>query len=136
PVSQRVFENRVNGTPVSLRPLGRVSESSMSVSRPTRRAVSLLCVSIALGACSSDLSAQTAGQPVHSTAAASSEPLVKNLPDFSPLVDKYGPAVVNVEVVEKAQQGGPGGLSPNDPFFDFFRRFGIPGPEGGNPHGG
>ena len=108
----------------------------MSVSRPTRRAVSLLCVSIALGACSSDLSAQTAGQPAHGSSAASSEPLVKNLPDFSPLVDKYGPAVVNVEVVEKPQQSGPGGLSPNDPFFDFFRRFGIPGPEGGNPHGG
>src|SRR5690242_11656683 len=104
----------------------------MSVSRPTRRAVSLLCVSIALGACSSNLSAQTAGQPAHgSSAAASAEPLVKNLPDFSPLVDRYGPAVVNVEVVEKAQQGGQGGLSPNDPFFDFFRRFGIPGPEGG-----
>jgi serine protease Do len=66
--------------------------------------------------------------------------LVKNLPDFSPLVDKYGPAVVNVEVIEKAQQGGPGGLNPNDPFFDFFRRFGIPGPDsgggGGSPRGG
>jgi serine protease Do len=54
------------------------------------------------------------------------------LPDFSPLVEKYGPAVVNVEVVEKAQPttgGGPPGLSPNDPFYDFFRRFGIPGPD-------
>ena len=105
----------------------------MSVSRPTRRAVSLLCVSIALGACSSDLSAQTTSAR-GSSAAASPEPLVKNLPDFSPLVDRYGPAVVNVEVVEKAQQG-QGGLSPNDPFFDFFRRFGIPGPEGGSPRG-
>src|SRR4029077_125896 len=112
----------------------------MSVSRPTRRALSLLCVSIALGACSSDLSAQTAaapqaaaGSPSHAPTAAGSAPdaLVRGLPDFSPLVDKYGPAVVNVEVVEKAQQGGPGGLSPNDPFFDFFRRFGIPGPDQG-----
>ncbi|MHA0111207.1 DegQ family serine endoprotease, partial [Klebsiella pneumoniae] len=59
-------------------------------------------------------------------------------PDFSPLVEKYGPAVVNVEVVEKAQTAnGPQGLSPNDPFYDFFRRFGIPtpdqGPRGNSP---
>jgi serine protease Do len=108
----------------------------MSVPRPTGRALSVLCVSIALGACSSDLSAQTAapqaatGSPSHvPTAAPSTEALVRALPDFSPLVDKYGPAVVNVEVIEKAQQGGTGGLSPNDPFFDFFRRFGIPGPD-------
>jgi serine protease Do len=61
---------------------------------------------------------------------------VRALPDFSPLVEKYGPAVVNVEVVEKAQQanGGVPGLSPNDPFFDFFKRFGIPGPDQA-PHG-
>jgi len=58
--------------------------------------------------------------------------MVRALPDFSPLVEKYGPAVVNVEVVEKAQaQGGPQGLSPNDPFYDFFRRFGIPTPDQG-----
>jgi len=44
------------------------------------------------------------------------------LPDFSQLVDRYGPAVVNVEVVEKAPARGRGlqGLSPNDPFYDFF----------------
>jgi serine protease Do len=57
------------------------------------------------------------------------EPMVRALPDFSQLVDRYGPAVVNVEVVEKSQQGGGAqGLSPNDPFYDFFRRFGIPAP--------
>jgi serine protease Do len=62
---------------------------------------------------------------------------VARLPDFSPLVEKYGPAVVNIEVVEKSQQspGGVPGLSPNDPFYDFFRRFGIPGPDQ-SPHGG
>jgi serine protease Do len=60
------------------------------------------------------------------------ESTIRALPDFSPLVEKYGPAVVNVEVVEKAQpQGGPQGLSPNDPFYDFFRRFGIPTPDQG-----
>ncbi|MGH8322763.1 MAG: trypsin-like peptidase domain-containing protein, partial [Steroidobacteraceae bacterium] len=56
---------------------------------------------------------------------------MRALPDFSSLVEKYGPAVVNVEVVEKPQptNGGVPGLSPNDPFFDFFRRFGIPAPD-------
>ena len=53
------------------------------------------------------------------------------LPDFSQLVDRYGPAVVNVEVVEKRQSGGIQGISPNDPFYDFFRRFGIPAPDSG-----
>jgi serine protease Do len=64
---------------------------------------------------------------------AAAEAVARALPDFSPLVEKYGPAVVNVEVVEKAQPatGGPPGLSPNDPFYDFFRRFGIPGPDQG-----
>jgi serine protease Do len=63
--------------------------------------------------------------------------MVRALPDFSPLVEKYGPAVVNVEVVEKSQPtgGAPGGLSPNDPFYDFFRRFGIPGPDQQQPRG-
>jgi serine protease Do len=102
-----------------------------------------LCVSVALAACSGDLSAQgshpqmqaaasqAASQPVPTVPAA--EGLVRALPDFSPLVEKYGPAVVNVEVVEKAQPatGGPPGLSPNDPFYDFFRRFGIPTPDQG-----
>jgi len=86
-------------------------------------------------ACSGGLSAQ----PPHPiqiaqappAATASSAEVMRALPDFSPLVEKYGPAVVNVEVVEKTQQanGAAPGLSPNDPFFDFFRRFGIPGPD-------
>jgi serine protease Do len=109
----------------------------MRVTRPAHRAVSVLCVSIALAACSGDLSAQSqaAAQqtPQHVPTAPATEPLVRALPDFSPLVEKYGPAVVNVEVVEKAPQagGGPNGLSPNDPFYDFFRRFGLPGPDQG-----
>jgi serine protease Do len=114
-------------------------ESSMRVSRPARRAVSVSCLSIALVACSGGLSAQSprptqiaqAPPPAVTTAAAGNESVLRALPDFSQLVEKYGPAVVNVEVVEKPQQsnGGVPGLSPNDPFFDFFRRFGIPGPD-------
>jgi len=97
----------------------------------------VLCVSIVLAACSRDLSAQgshpqgaSGSQPVPSVPAV--ESAVRALPDFSPLVEKYGPAVVNVEVVEKPQpSNGPQGLSPNDPFYDFFKRFGIPTPDQG-----
>ncbi|HEV2269051.1 MAG TPA: DegQ family serine endoprotease [Steroidobacteraceae bacterium] len=50
-----------------------------------------------------------------------------SLPDFTPLVARYGPAVVNIEVIEKAPEGGAQG---DDPLNDFFRRFGIPAPGG------
>jgi serine protease Do len=100
----------------------------------------VLCVSIALAACSGGLNAQAPRPQVPQApppAAPSADSVVRALPDFSPLVEKYGPAVVNVEVIEKSQPatGGPGGLSPNDPFYDFFRRFGIPGPDQ-QPRGG
>jgi serine protease Do len=119
---------------------------------PLQRAIALLGIAVALGACSRELSAQSA-PPAAADAAASrlsaaaqpttppeqdiaaapgGAPPRYGLPDFTQLVDRYGPAVVNVEVVEKARPGGGmPGLSPNDPFYDFFRRFGIPGPEQG-----
>jgi serine protease Do len=118
---------------------------------PLRRALAVVGIAAALAACSRELSAQSA----HAAAAAAAttrtaaasvaadppaavvaaapavEPTtVRALPDFTQLVDRYGPAVVNVEVVQKARAGSSTpGLSPNDPFYDFFHRFGIPGPE-------
>jgi serine protease Do len=66
-------------------------------------------------------------------AARSAEPLpAVTMPDFSALVERYGPAVVNVEVVERPQAGGRGGPDADDPLNDFFRRFGIPN-QGGQP---
>jgi serine protease Do len=46
------------------------------------------------------------------------------LPDFADLVEKYGPAVVNINTRSRANrsQSLPG-LDENDPFFEFFRRF-------------
>ena len=57
----------------------------------------------------------------------------KDLPDFTELVEKQGPAVVNVSITQTVSQEEilpqiPN-LPENDPFFDFFRRF-LP------PHGG
>jgi len=129
---------------VSRRPVPEASSLFRSPSaHATHPLLPVLCISIALAACSGDSSAQ--GSHPQSQAASQSQPgpqvptapavesAVRALPDFSPLVERYGPAVVNVEVVEKAQPagGGPQGLSPNDPFYDFFRRFGIPTPDQG-----
>ncbi|MEY3201657.1 MAG: hypothetical protein RIR70_1207 [Pseudomonadota bacterium] len=56
-------------------------------------------------------------------------PLVQGLPDFSTLVEAVGPAVVNISVTGKAApQAAASPFSPNDPMFEFFRRFGMPIP--------
>ncbi|MGZ5067649.1 MAG: DegQ family serine endoprotease [Usitatibacter sp.] len=66
------------------------------------------------------------------------------LPDFADLVEKYGPAVVNIVTQTRAvARPQLPGLSEDDPFYEFFRRFlppedrapegrGAPGP---NPRG-
>ncbi|WP_425261531.1 DegQ family serine endoprotease [Rubrivivax sp. RP6-9] len=50
------------------------------------------------------------------------------LPDFSELAERVGPAVVNIRTTERARNRGAqgGGMDPN--LEDFFRRFGIPIP--------
>jgi serine protease Do len=56
------------------------------------------------------------------------------LPDFTDLYERQGPAVVSIDVtqtVKRSPRGMPD-LSEDDPFYEFFRRFGqIPrrGPE-------
>ncbi len=73
--------------------------------------------------------------PVHAQA-------VRQLPDFTGLVEKTGGAVVNIRTTEHAGnpqgQGGEELLDPDDPFFEFFRRFFPPGAipnMPGNPQG-
>ncbi len=50
--------------------------------------------------------------------------MVRGLPDFTELVARYGSAVVNVSVVEKAQPAAADELGGDDPLHDFLRRFG------------
>jgi serine protease Do len=55
----------------------------------------------------------------------------RELPDFTELVEKQGPAVVNIsttQVIHNSQSfpGMPPGMDENDPFFEFFRRFAPP----------
>src|SRR5690348_18227391 len=46
------------------------------------------------------------------------------LPDFADLVDKYGPAVVNINTQTRVQRPQlPNGLSEDDPFYEFFKKF-------------
>jgi serine protease Do len=54
---------------------------------------------------------------------------VRELPDFAELADRQGPAVVNISTTStvRGQQSLPPGAE-EDPFFDFFRRFGPPQP--------
>src|ERR1700753_1132458 len=68
-----------------------------------------------------------------------------NLPDFTDLVDKVGPAVVNIRTTTRVSNGGArGGLPPgmdDGDMSEFFRRFfGIPMPQSpqspGVPRGG
>lgn len=60
-------------------------------------------------------------------------PAQARLPDFTELVEKAGPAVVNIRTVEKAKpamRGPMPQLDENDPFYEFFRRFAPPGHPG------
>ncbi|WP_414039520.1 Do family serine endopeptidase [Acidithiobacillus sp. M4-SHS-6] len=56
------------------------------------------------------------------------------LPDFTPIIDRYGPAVVNISSTTNKvihQQANP--FPPDSPFYRFFQHFGPPG-QGGPGH--
>jgi serine protease Do len=56
------------------------------------------------------------------------------LPDFTELVERVGPSVVNIRTTERRGSSGAGGSGEVDPNFEeFFRRFGIPIPNRPNP---
>ncbi len=59
----------------------------------------------------------------------------KELPDFTELYEKQGPAVVNISTTQTVHGAGQGMMPfPNvpedDPFYEFFRRFAPPGGQG------
>ena len=57
----------------------------------------------------------------------------RDLPDFTDLVEKQGPAVVNISTTTQVARGNqttPFPFDENDPAFEFFKRF-IPRPPGG-----
>ena len=110
----------------------------MTLSRSARRAASVFLFTLALVGCSGSSQAQ---QPALASQAAPAVPVtsptvVSALPNFATLVEKSGPAVVNVDVVENAQPTSAPGAQSDDPLSDFFRRFNIPGPDGRGGGGG
>ncbi|MBW8829334.1 MAG: DegQ family serine endoprotease [Burkholderiales bacterium] len=70
-----------------------------------------------------------ATQPVHAQG---------GLPDFTELVEKVGPAVVNIRTTERARagRGGAGGPEMDEDLLEFFRRFGVPIPQQPQPRRG
>lgn len=76
-------------------------------------------------------------------AVAPQPPLVTGLPDFTALVDRVGPAVVNIRTTQRVQMASAGGgeFPPgmDEQMQEFFRRFfgtpmpGMPSPKGNSP---
>ncbi|HLL17707.1 MAG TPA: Do family serine endopeptidase, partial [Rubrivivax sp.] len=59
------------------------------------------------------------------------------LPDFTEMVDRVGPAVVNIRTTERRPAGGAGNSGELDSNIEeFFRRFGIPLPNRPDPRRG
>jgi len=135
------FEKSGRSIPASSSPYSRgFADMSLFVAR---RFGLVAAVAFAVGACSPQSSAappveakiEANSPPAASVAQApvSSQPVGtlngQVLPDFTTLVEQVGPAVVNVSVVEKANRVGnqsSRGSDAEDPFQEFFRRFGIP----------
>ncbi|NBU50333.1 MAG: DegQ family serine endoprotease [Betaproteobacteria bacterium] len=56
---------------------------------------------------------------------------LSGLPDFTELVERVGPSVVNIRTTERASRSGRAEMDPQ--MEEFFRRFGIPMPGTPNP---
>ncbi|HKX44574.1 MAG TPA: Do family serine endopeptidase [Burkholderiaceae bacterium] len=68
------------------------------------------------------------------TGALSAEPVrAQTLPDFTDLVERVGPAVVNIRTTERARAGRGTNPEMDEDMLEFFRRFGIPIPNRPNP---
>jgi serine protease Do len=55
---------------------------------------------------------------------ASAQGRAASLPDFTELYEKQGPAVVSIDVTQTVRRQRIPELSEDDPFYEFFRRFG------------
>jgi serine protease Do len=125
---------------------------NIRVITPTRLVAAMLAASLLGGATVAMLenshahAATPQAAATAATLAPTALPAGVAAPDFSQIVQRYGPAVVNVSVSgmkrvvndddssdddAQAEQHAPPGFDPNDPFFEFFRRF--QGPNGGFP---
>jgi serine protease Do len=86
-----------------------------------------------LGACGQqDTSPPPSAPDTRPDTRAATPQLSLTLPDFTALVEREGPAVVNISTVQTVRREDAfpriPGLPDDDPFYDFFRRFMPPGP--------
>ena len=58
------------------------------------------------------------------------------LPDFTELVERVGPSVVNIRTMERGRANAPGATEVDPNMEEFFRRFGIPIPGRPGPRSG
>lgn len=114
--------------------------STMSQRPLVRRTVGAVLSLLVFTACQPHTStaAQGAAPPSATAEAAPAAPATTatfartgGLPDFAGLVAQQGPAVVNITTKVKRPKQSFGGMSPNDPFYEFFKRFGVPGAPNG-----
>lgn len=107
---------------------------------PTGLVLALVAAGVVGGAGTNFVSGSLAHAQALGTPIAASKPIESSTGafDFSQITERYGSAVVNISVsgVQQAsndvneapaiQRRGIPGLDPNDPFFEFFRRFQVP----------
>lgn len=116
------------------------------LSTPRRLVMALVAAGAigALGATGAGLvGTRSAAQAQPAQTAVSAQPAALNLPavnapNFADITARNGAAVVNISVVGSSRSMGEDegeqtserqgqGISPDDPFFEFFRQFGLPG---------
>lgn len=122
------------------------------LSTPRRLVMALVAAGAigALGATGAGLvGTRSAAQAQLAQTAVSAQPAALNLPavnapNFADITARNGAAVVNISVVGSSRSMGEDegeqtserqgqGISPDDPFFEFFRQFGLPGMPGMGP---
>ncbi|MEY2342222.1 Do family serine endopeptidase [Acidithiobacillus sp. IBUN Pt1247-S3] len=93
----------------------------------------LLASGCAQGQVSAPIKTATPAPVAAVTQSAPLQPLVA-LPDFTPLIERYGPAVVNISTTSEQNIPGAGNpFPPDSPFYRFFEHFGAPNGQGNKP---
>jgi len=124
-----MFARRSSSDPVSRGYLRATRFAPASIARcRLQGALGVLSLSLATAA-ATGAAAVGAVWPVQAQAQA-----LSGLPDFTDLVERVGPSVVNIRTTERPNRGSRGEMDPQ--MEEFFRRFGIPMPGMPNPNPG
>ncbi len=97
----------------------------MSVFRVARSRAALMSWALVALAAWPVMSVQVASAATSSSSMQCTPGGAPSLPDFSPLVARYGPAVVNIEVIEKAAAAGDQSDDPLNEFLPPLRHSGA-----------